>query len=220
MVAWSVEPFSQRIRAERMDRHQVREMPMREGQRIILRHQQLAALRIDSQFRHLRQHPPPVVRFIRLAEDLGQLGRSLEGPADQSQIVIRDRREPRRQAVVVDLGRGTERQRPLAVRALLRHRLQEDRCIPQPRIRPLLQELPVHAVAPLEIEMMAEPGGRRGGMGVLVPAADLVLLQVRSSSARSVRADRRTAVSSPGRSPSSAQSHATYPDAPSSRLPL
>ena len=110
-------------------------------------------------------------RFVTFTQSTGQLGRLVECEPGQREIVIGHRRKPRLPAVIVDLGRGTERQPTAALRILHRQLLEESRRPGDPRIGALLEVSTVATITPVQVKMVSEP--RRNGRRhrILAPSA-------------------------------------------------
>ena len=97
----------------------------------------------------------------------------------QRQVVIGVLIKPGRKAIVVDLGAGADGQLAESLVILHRELLQVAGHVLDPGVGLMLQELPVHAVAPMQVIMVAQPGRYGRGKRVLYPSAHFGAIQGR-----------------------------------------
>ena len=173
LFLWSVMNVQ---KAKRMDRHRMGEMPVGQVIRLPWGDRETPVL-VDGVIRQLATVFLPAGGILNQSERVGHLCRRREGELGQRQVIVGDHREERVYPVVVDLRAGAVFKSPRAVRLDFRLLLQEQGDIPQERICPLLKELIVSGILPMEIEMLAEPSGSGGGESVLNPSGHGITLK-------------------------------------------
>ena len=173
LFLWSVMNVQ---KAKRMDRHRMGEMPVGQVIRLPWGDRETPVL-VDGVIRQLATVFLPAGGILNQSERVGHLCRRREGELGQRQVIVGDHREERVYPVVVDLRAGAVFKSPRAVRLDFRLLLQEQGDIPQERICPLLKELIVSGILPMEIKVLPKPGGGCGGEAVLDPSRHRITLK-------------------------------------------